>query len=77
MSDEKYVKVKAVLIYAPQDRDAIYFEFGYQSPEDSQLEWIPKSLIHGGDLLKLTNELQTELVEFRMMEWKARKLGLD
>lgn len=37
--------------------------------------WIPRSLIHGGDELKLSRAFIGQEVTFRIFEWKAEQLG--
>ena len=70
---DDYVKVRAILI-APT-RDAVGF-VKLNNDVNSKPFFIPKSLIHAGDLSKLTYEHATEAVEFRVFEWKAEELDL-
>lgn len=67
---EKYVKVTCELI-RPTDN-----AIGIQTTTSDVLRWIPKSLIHGGDLLTLDRTPDRTVVSFRMMGWKAKELGL-
>jgi len=39
--------------------------------------WIPRSLIHGGDDLKLDELIPVVTHTFRLVEWKAEGLGLS
>jgi hypothetical protein len=76
MDREKYVKVKGILVR--RTHNAILVEFDIDGDEpDGDMHWIPVSLIHGGDERRLTNELSTEIVEFKLMRWKAIELGVD
>lgn len=38
--------------------------------------WVPRSLVHGGDDLKLAKALRNDTLTIRIMEWKAKDLGL-
>ena len=68
MSDN-YVKVTVEI--ATATRDAI----GIKTPAGA-FEWLPRSLIHGGDELRLDKAIKGERVTFRLVEWKAERLGL-
>lgn len=73
MSD-KYVKVECILIV--RTKDAICVDV---SPIDSEFmdkRWIPLSLIHGADEARIGNDHSSDVVSFRLMDWKARELGL-
>nr|WP_295465291.1 hypothetical protein [Mesorhizobium sp.] len=70
---DRYARVTCILIVAT--KDAICVDTDPDGDEIVQA-WIPKSLIHGGDLLRLGNDHSTDRVTFRLMEWKARELGL-
>lgn len=77
MSDENYVRVKAILVHIRPDAVLFDIELDPDGDDDGDERWIPKSLIHGGDLLtKIKQSNITEIVEFRLMEWKAKQLGL-
>lgn len=69
---ERYAKVRA--IYISSTRDAVMVDCNIKGKERSA--WIPKSLIHSADLSKFTHEMETEIVDFRLMEWKAEELDL-
>lgn len=53
----------AALVDAPSSRDGTV--------------WIPRSLIHGGDDLKLDRAIEAEEVTFRLMDWKAEEIGFS
>lgn len=38
--------------------------------------WIPRALLHGGDDIQLDRLMRGETFSFRVMEWKAKELGL-
>ncbi len=37
--------------------------------------WLPRSLIHGADDLKLGNLAEGAEITFRLMDWKAEEVG--
>lgn len=45
-------------------------------PNRSGTFWIPRSLVHGGDDLKLDAVIPVVTHTFRLVEWKADALGL-
>ena len=67
---DKYVKVTCEMVWPTDNAISV------QTPHSDVVRWIPKSLIHGGDLLKLDRAVGKEVVTFRLMEWKAKELGL-
>lgn len=70
---DNYVKVKAILI--AKTRDAIYVSRVTNDVREPH-HWVALSLIHAADEAKITNEHMTEVIEFRLREWKAREIGL-
>jgi hypothetical protein len=71
MSDE-YVKVTARIMATT--RNAFFFDVSH---DDSEIHrWIPKSLVHGGDVLKIERSPGRGQVAFRLMAWKAEELDL-
>ncbi len=40
------------------------------------IEWVPLSLIHGADELKLRKAMRDDFMTIRIFEWKVRSLGL-
>lgn len=71
---EKYTRVRCILI--TKTRNAILVDIAPEDASEIEQRWIPLSLIHGGDESKIGNDHSTDIVEFRLMEWKARELGL-
>jgi hypothetical protein len=67
MNDD-YVKVTGWLCTVSQDAVLIM--------NDDFSGWIPQSLIHGGDLIKMKKAGNVRLVTFRLVAWKAEQLGL-
>lgn len=72
MSDN-YVKVKVILI--TRTRDALLVDCKLDGV-DMRKAWIPLSLVHSADEKKVGNNHATDIVEFRLREWKAMELGL-
>lgn len=71
---DDYVRVKAIL--AGQTRDAVFL-VRVGNDVNSPAFAIPKSLIHVADLSKFGDRRNvTEVVEFRLREWKAEDLDL-
>lgn len=72
MGSDTYVRVKAILV-GPTRAAVVLARI-----EDPKAEpfFIPKSLIHGADLAQLCWERATEIVVFRVFEWKAEELDL-
>ena len=68
MIRERYTRVKAIFLRYTQS--AALFEI-----EDDEV-WIPRSLIHGGDDMRLARLSRGDDVAFQLMEWKAKELGL-
>lgn len=73
MSD-RYVRVNCILI--ARARNAILVDVAPPDSRDIDKQWIPLSLIHGADERNIGNDHATDEVSFRLMEWKARELGL-
>lgn len=73
---DDYVRVKAILIGPTRDAVMIARVSDVNRSPDFKPLIIPKSLIHSADLSKLTWESATEIVEFRLREWKAEDLDL-
>lgn len=69
---DAYVKVKVILI--AKTRDAILIDCDLDGP--MRKAWIPLSLVHIADELKIGNDHSTDIVEFRLREWKALELDL-
>lgn len=72
MSGDTYVRVKAILVGPTSDAVML------ARIDDPRVEpfCIPKSLIHAFDLAQLCWERTTEIVAFRVFEWKAEELDL-
>lgn len=70
---DEYTKVRVILV--SPTRDAVLVS-RVSNDQSEPILSIPKSLIHSADLTKLTWENATEIVEFRMFEWKAEALDL-
>lgn len=45
-------------------------------PNRQGSDWIPRSLVHGGDDLKISQAIIGTDWTFRVLEWKAEELGL-
>lgn len=73
MTNDDYVKIEVIFIH--RTGAAICCTKVNNDPE-SPTFWIPVSLIHGGDLLRIDNNKATEVIEFRLREWKAEELDL-
>lgn len=65
---ERYTRVRATFIRYTQS--AALFEI------DDAEQWIPRSLIHGGDDMQLARLARGDEFSFQLMEWKAKELGL-
>ncbi len=67
-SDEEYVKCTAKVLMATRDAFMI---------ESAELPlWIPFSLVHSADEMKIKRAMRGDVVSFRLMEWKARAMML-
>lgn len=71
-----YVKVRGILVRRINDTILVEFDIDGDEP-DGDMHWIPVSSIHKGDEWRLTNEFSTEIVEFRLLRWKAIEIGVD
>lgn len=40
-------------------------------------EWIPLSLIHGADCLRLSRAMRGDILVLRIADWKVRQIGLQ
>lgn len=72
-SMDNYVKVKVILI--ARTRDALLIDCELEGT-DERCAWVPLSLIHAADEKRIGNNHATDIVEFRMREWKAMELNL-
>lgn len=70
---DRYVPVKAVFV--ARTRDAILVDVDMVNITGDH-KWIPLSLIHAADERRLNNAVATDIVEFRLMAWKASQIGL-
>lgn len=70
-SKEKYVSVTAFVTHITADAIQVD-QIGRADPP----VWIPRSLIHTADDLKISRLNTIEELTFRLMEWKAKALGL-
>lgn len=68
---DDYVKVKVILVMRTQNAILINCD-----AKADRLAWIPLSLIHAADEKSVNNSKMTEIVEFRLREWKATELDL-
>jgi len=69
-----YTRIKTCIIVASTE-NAIAFDIMKDLPNGGRtVKWVPKSLIHGGDLIKLEEAQGNETVSFRLMAWKAREI---
>lgn len=51
-------------------RDAVCIQ-GADEPE-----WIPLSMIHGADYLRLQKAMRGDVLALRIADWKVRQIGL-
>lgn len=73
MANDNYAKVRVILV--SKSRNALLC--AYTNNHDKRPPfWIGLSLIHGVDERDITNARATDVVEFRLMKWKARELDL-
>jgi hypothetical protein len=70
---ESYTRVKAILHVLT--RDAAQISVTDKGALLSPV-WLPRSLIHGADDLKLAKAMKNDEVTVRVMDWKANELGL-
>jgi hypothetical protein len=63
-----YSRVRCRIINGTRDAVCI------QGPD--QPEWIPLSLIHGADYLRLQKAMRGDVLILRVADWKVRQIGL-
>lgn len=64
----RYLRVPCQIINGTRDAVCI------QGPD--QPEWIPLSLIHGADCLRLQRAMRGDILVLRIADWKVRQIGL-
>jgi hypothetical protein len=71
-SSEDYVSIRGRL----KDRrtNAILFAVGRAVERG---DWIPRSLLHGADEIKLDSQRIGDEITIRMFRWKAEELGFE
>lgn len=70
---DRYVRIEAIVHQVTSDAARLLptGKGAFPAPV-----WLPRSLIHGGDDLRLAKALRNDTVTLRVMEWKAKELGL-
>ena len=72
---EEYRTVEVILRRSPDEAGKAILVKGIKPPHYEV--WVPRSLIHGGDMLKIEKSSKYgDVVTFRLMDWKAEQLGL-
>lgn len=66
---ETYLPVRTMIIKVSTDAVLIHQQAIYS-------HWIPLSLIHGADELKLRKAMRGDVITLRIMDWKVRALDL-
>ena len=73
--DNKYRTIEAILRKNPDVPGKAILIKGVNPPHYEV--WVPRSLVHGGDMLKIEKSSKYgDVITFRMMGWKAEQLGL-
>lgn len=72
MSDE-YVLVTAIFVTAKDRSFAVLHANGGRQGERV---WLPRSLVHGADDLKLDRARPRDEITFRLRAWKAEEVSL-
>lgn len=70
---ETYARIEAIIHTVT--RDAVQLSLTGRGSFPAPV-WVPRSLIHGGDDLKLAKAMRNDTLTIRVMEWKAREIGL-
>lgn len=70
---DKYTKVECILIHMSSNAALI----GIAKENGMVLEnWIPLSLVHGADEIKMRRVNHIDKITIRVMDWKVKELGL-
>lgn len=71
---EEYVRTSGTLIR--RGNNAILVDFASNQDQPRNEHWIPLSLIHGADEMRINNDHINNTIHFRLMRWKAQKLNV-
>lgn len=72
---EKYTRFSCILVSTTED--AVQVDISPNVPEKSTLKWIPRSLLHGADDIRLDRYDFGKKIQLRVMDWKAQQLGIQ
>ncbi|MBE0563680.1 MAG: hypothetical protein IH622_23075 [Ochrobactrum anthropi] len=71
---ETYTRFTCILVAATED--AVQVDISPNVSEKSTLKWIPRSLLHGADDIRLDRNDFGQKIQLRVMDWKAKQLGV-
>nr|DAU40458.1 MAG TPA: hypothetical protein [Caudoviricetes sp.] len=72
---EKYTRFSCILVTATED--AVQVDINTDDVDNSDLKWIPRSLLHGADDIRLDRNDFGNKILLRVMDWKAKQLGIQ
>lgn len=72
---EKYTRFSCILVSATDD--AVQVDIRPDDPVEGELKWIPRSLLHGADDIRLDRNDFGNKILLRVMDWKAKQLGIQ